>query len=80
MLRIVIKNENETRDQVINLVGSTGCNVSEASSSDTAAIIVQYTAARTIFVNAALSFINGKLITKTEIGYFLTISNKITLQ
>ncbi|CAF4284704.1 unnamed protein product, partial [Adineta steineri] len=69
-----------TRDQVTNVVGSAGCNVSEAGSGSTAVIIVQFTAAGAAFGNADLTFINGKLTTKTGIGYFLAISNKITLQ
>ncbi|CAF3991126.1 unnamed protein product, partial [Adineta steineri] len=64
----------------LNKIGSAGCNFSEASSGNTSVIIVQFTAVGTIFDNADLTFINGKLVTKTEIGYFLTISNKITLQ
>ncbi|CAF4111877.1 unnamed protein product [Adineta steineri] len=80
MLRTVTNNENETHDQVINLVGSAECNVSEAGSGNTSVIFVQFTAAGAAFGNADLTFINGKLTTKTGIGYFLTISNKITLQ
>ncbi|CAF1169263.1 unnamed protein product [Adineta steineri] len=69
-----------TRDQVTNVVGSAGCNGSEGGSGNTAVIVVRFTAAGAAFGNADLTFINGKLTAKTGIGYFLTISNKITLQ
>ncbi|CAF1443719.1 unnamed protein product [Adineta ricciae] len=68
-----------TRDQVTNFVGSQGSITSEAGSGTTKAILVRYTAAGSVYGNADLTFIDGKLFQKIGIGYFV-ISNTINLQ
>ncbi|UJR19797.1 hypothetical protein I4U23_022930 [Adineta vaga] len=69
-----------TREQVTNLVGSAGSAVSEAGTGNTGAIIIQYSGSGTTYGSATLGFVGGKLITKSEVGLYPLVSNKITLQ
>ncbi|UJR11911.1 hypothetical protein I4U23_016089 [Adineta vaga] len=69
-----------TRDQVTSFVGSSGSAASEAGTGITANILVRYTAPGTTYGIADLNFVGGKLFSKTAIGFFLIVSNKITLQ
>ncbi|CAF1067775.1 unnamed protein product [Adineta steineri] len=68
------------RDQVTSLVGSAGNAVSEATAGNTAAVIVQYTGCDTVYGIATISFVGGKVISKSEFGIDPPASNKITLQ
>ncbi|CAF1160348.1 unnamed protein product [Adineta steineri] len=62
-----------TRDQVTNLVGSSGNAVSEAGTANTVAIIVQYTGLGTTYGLVAFGFVSGKVVSKFEVGLDLPL-------
>ena len=58
-----------TRDQLTNLVGSTGSAISEAGTGRTAVVTVKYTPVGSTYGFVQLIFSNGRLNSKTAFGF-----------
>ncbi|CAF1427720.1 unnamed protein product, partial [Adineta ricciae] len=68
-----------TRDQVTKLVNSSGNNVSETRSDAITVVFVEYKGAGTSYGVVTLRFYNGKIVSKSEIGFASAVNNKINL-